>query len=120
MKTELSKYLLLAALFIASVWIFYHTYGFGKTEIDDYKISLLILAIIALFANAFGWLTQYTRLKAEENFNIKLIMDVMAGITTEPKEICAIFTSNQSLIEKGFPLAYSYIKNEVKKKLSMN
>ncbi len=118
MKTiELLKYPFLAALFIASVLIFYYTYGFGKTGIDDYKISLLILAIVALFANAFGWLTQYNRLKAEEKFNLELIMDVMTGTITEPKEICAIFTSNQNLIVKGLALGYSHIKNEVKKRL---
>lgn len=102
------------------VGIFQSIYGFDNIGIGSYKVSLVISIIIVLSVHAFGWLTQYTRLKAEENFNIKLIMDVMSGVITEPKEICAIFTSNQSLIEKGFPLAYSYIKNEVKKKLSMN
>jgi hypothetical membrane protein len=117
---ELSRYLILTTLFILSALIFHQIYGFREIGIDEYKISLLILAIVALFANAFGWLTQYNRLKAEEIFNMKLIMEVMTGTIAEPKEICAIFTSNQNLIEKGLPLGYSYIKKDVKKKLSMN
>lgn len=100
--------------------IFQSIYGFNKIGIGSYKVSLLISIIIVLSVHALGLLTQYTRRKSEENFNIKLIMDVMAGVTTEPKEIFAIFTSNQNLIEKRLPLGYSYIKNEVKKRLSMN
>ncbi len=107
-------------LFILSALIFHQIYGFREIGIDEYNISLLILAIVALFATAFGWLTQYNRLKAEEKFNMKLIMDVMAGVITEPKAICAIFTSNQNLIEKRLPLGYSYIKNEVDKRLDMD
>lgn len=116
-KMSFRFYLVILAILVG---LFQSIYGFNKIGVDNYKISILISIIVVLSVHALGLLTQYTRLKAEENFNIKLIMDVMVGVTTEPKEICAIFTSNQSLIEKGFPLAYSYIRKEVKKRLDMD
>jgi len=100
--------------------IFQSIYGFNKIGIDNYRVPLLLSIIIVLSVHAFGGLTQYNRLKAEEKFNMKLIVEVMTGTITEPKEICAIFTLNQNLIEKGLPLGYSYIKNEVEKRLGMD